>query len=214
MVDGIIFDLDGTLADSLPYLYLANRRVVEEYGDGLTRAEFVEMWLRTGEGLRGAIEHKKLPVTPEVFRARRDKLYLHYLEHEIEPVPGAASLVERLHAEGFALALASGSRTPHVELLLRRFGIRERFRVVLGGETVSEMKPEPEIFLKAADELGIDPAGCLVIEDSIAGVLAAKHAGMKCIARLTEYSERSELETADLAVEDLDQIDAARIRQL
>jgi len=214
MIEGVIFDLDGTLADSLPYLYLANRRVVEEYGGELTRDEFVEMWLRTGEGLRGAIRRKELPVMPEAFRTRRNELYLHYLEHEIGPVPGAIPLVEQLYEEGFALALASGSRTPHVELLLARFGVRERFRVVLGGETVSAMKPDPDIFLEAADQLGIESVRCLVIEDSISGLLAAKRAGMKCIARLHQYSDRSELEIADLMVQDLCEIDGEKIRQL
>lgn len=214
MIQGVIFDLDGTLADSLGYLYLANRRVVEEYGAELTRADFIEMWMRTGEGLRGAVRLLDLPTTPDAFRTRRNELYTHYLENEIQPVPGAIPLVERLHAEGFALAVASGSRTPHVELLLRRFGVRDRFRAVLGGEMVSAMKPEPDIFLMAADRLGLEPSLCLVIEDSISGVLAAKRAGMKCISILNEYSEDSELGATDLAVTGLHEIDEKRIRGL
>ena len=131
----------------------------------------------------------------------------HYLEvlksGEIEPVRGAVELIRALHAAGIPLALATSSWSVVMETVLDRFGIRSCFQSVLSGGDLPKSKPDPAIYRISARRLGVEPERCVVLEDTKNGILAAKNAGMYCIAYRNPHSGQQDLSLADRIVEDL-----------
>jgi HAD superfamily hydrolase (TIGR01509 family) len=120
------------------------------------------------------------------------------VRRSIELMPGVERVVRELHALGVTLAITTSAAGDAVDLLLRRFGIRDLFALIVDGNEVRAGKPDPEGYLLTARKLGVAPSECVVFEDSHVGVLAAKAAGMYCVAvrnpraRLTRCSSRSE----------------------
>ncbi|HQH28503.1 MAG TPA: HAD family phosphatase, partial [Oligoflexia bacterium] len=139
----------------------------------------------------------------EMIRWKWEKL----LVLDIEPVPGAAELIERLHGK-YKLAVASSSSVKFVEHVLHKLGLRAKFPVITGIEEVSRGKPDPEIFLLTAKKLDSPPGRCVVIEDALHGMSAAKRAGMKCIGLTAEAPGAV---PADLVVRKLNEINESVI---
>ncbi|NUR84759.1 MAG: HAD-IA family hydrolase, partial [Nonomuraea sp.] len=153
-------------------------------------------------------------VVPEVFPGQDVEELIRevysYDDHpelpEIVPVPGAAELVRKVAAYGSPIGLVTSAGRAWAEERLRQVGIRDLVRVVVAAEDVETGKPDPAGFLLGARELGADPGDCVVFEDSLAGIAAAKAAGMRCVGVTTTYA-RNELSDADLVVADLTAID-------
>src|SRR5262249_36294983 len=122
-------------------------------------------------------------------------------DDQIVAVPGALPLVERLHRGGRPLAVASSSPPAFIERVLGCLGVRNRFAVVISSTEVAHGKPAPDVFLAAARKLGVEPTECVVIEDSVNGILAARRAGMRCVALVP--SDRARSDGADVVVSDL-----------
>jgi len=111
----------------------------------------------------------------------RDLLAAAFDEGPLEEIPGAADCCKRLSAR-FPLAVASGNSLPLIQLALRKLEITQFFDAVVSSESVGRGKPAPDVFLAAANALGVEPSRCIVVEDSVPGVLAAKSANMTCVA--------------------------------
>jgi beta-phosphoglucomutase len=126
---------------------------------------------------------------------------------------GAAELVEALAADGFRVAIGSSGPPENVALVLEQFTAGRRIDAVVTGADVKRGKPDPQVFLLAADRLGVPPASCAVVEDAVHGVTAALRAGMAAIA-LTGTLEREALSAADAVVDSLRQLSPQRIRAL
>ncbi|CAA9261567.1 MAG: hypothetical protein AVDCRST_MAG77-2703 [uncultured Chloroflexi bacterium] len=126
--------------------------------------------------------------SPEACEARQGELFLQALPGHAQPAPGAVRLVGALRREGVRLGLASSSARPWIEGVLAVIGLGEAFEVVVSGDDVVRGKPDPEIFLLAAERLGVTPTACTVIEDSRHGVAAALAAGMAVVAVRTAYN--------------------------
>jgi beta-phosphoglucomutase len=133
---------------------------------------------------------------------RKNKLYLEYIHRmdASEILPGSRSLLEELHRQGIYTALGSASK--NAELILERLQIRDLFDVVIDGTRVSKAKPDPEVFLLGASELGVLPEECIVFEDAVAGVEAARAGGMKCVG----IGQKDVLGEADVVVPGLNHI--------
>jgi sugar-phosphatase len=183
-IDAAIFDMDGLLVDSEPIWHEVEIDVFGRHGVPLT----VERCLETkGMFLGDAVEHwyarypwsgaSRRAVAAEIVNdmARR-------LDEEVELKPGAAHALDFCAHRGARLAVASSSPRRLIEAVVRRTGLAGRFAVVHSGEDEVVGKPDPAIFLTTARLLDVDPDTCVVFEDSAAGVLAAKGAGMACIA--------------------------------
>jgi HAD superfamily hydrolase (TIGR01509 family) len=112
-------------------------------------------------------------------------------------------LIKFLHEAGIPLALATSSNVRVMNTVLDSFGIRPYFSSILSGGELPESKPDPAIYLISAERLGIDPADCLVIEDTANGILAAKRAGMYCVAYRNPNSGKQDLSKADEIVDSL-----------
>ncbi len=180
-----IFDLDGVIVDTAKYHYLAWKRLAGELG-----FEFTE---RQNERLKGVSRMRSLEILLEIgglkmdrdqmaaLANRKNSWYREYIDQvdESELLPGAKEYLLHLNTAGVKIALASASK--NARQILSRLQICDLFDAIIDGTMVSKAKPDPEIFLCAARELGVDANECVVFEDAEAGIQAAKQAGMKAI---------------------------------
>jgi len=183
----VLFDLDGTLLDSEPAYYLSDRAFLAEYGiayDEELNATF------TGRGAHAMmrefeLKHPDSPINalPLDERVRlKDEAYARYAPSRVKPFPAVEAFARELSRRGVRLAIASGSSPDVIASMLDANGLGELFAVRVSSAEVPRGKPEPDVFLEAAGRLGVEPASCLVLEDSRYGVAAAESAGMACVA--------------------------------
>ena len=184
--DAVIFDLDGVLLDSEPIYLNATNTVLAREGRYLSPEENAAYigW-RYRDVLREIIPRLGLIHPPEYYVAETRQEVLRTLSGPLEPPPGAVELIDRLEAAGVPIAVGSSSAHAWVEMILTNLGLRERFPIVVGGDDVAHGKPAPDIFLRCAELLGVEPSRCAVIEDSPHGVQAARAAGMTAIGLRT-----------------------------
>jgi beta-phosphoglucomutase-like phosphatase (HAD superfamily) len=183
--DGFIFDCDGTLADSMPVHYRAWLTVLERH---LGRPPVEVTWtlFQTYGGVAGHALvqewnrdfHYRLPVEETVQAKARAFLLL---LHEVQPIPDVLALLKEL-APGARIAVASGGLTRVVAAILAQLGLtvgpRGEVQALVGHDQVAAGKPQPDLFLRAAELIGVPPHRCLVFEDAEAGFAAARAAGM------------------------------------
>jgi HAD superfamily hydrolase (TIGR01509 family) len=178
--DAYLFDLDGTIADSMPLHFRAWTRAVEEHG-GTFPEELFYAWAgipheRTVELLNERFGYA-LPVAET---ARRKEALFEAARDDVKPVPAVLAEIER-HYGHAPLAVVSGS--PHASILrtLGSLGLLEKFAAIVGAEDAPRGKPHPDPFLRAAELLSVAPGRCLVFEDAEPGIVAATAAGMKWV---------------------------------
>lgn len=205
--------MDGVLVDTGPFHFRAWRRILQEQGKDLTETEFLESFgMRSVDILRKTLG--QLP--PENLRflaLRKEEYYREEVAGHIQPLPGATAIVEALRQEGFRQALASSAPLKNIGLILQSLGIRHCLDAIVSGDEVAAGKPDPEIFLEAAHRLGVLAAGCVVVEDALAGVSAARAAGMRCVA-VTNSNAAEKLAQADLVVDSLEELSPQVIEAL
>jgi sugar-phosphatase len=183
-IGAAIFDMDGLLVDSEPIWHEVEIDVFGRHGVPMT----VERCLETkGMFLGDAVEHwyARYPWTGASRQAVADEILeamARRLDAAVELKPGAAHALDFCDSRGARLAVASSSPRRLIDAVVRRFGLAGRFGVVHSGEDEEVGKPDPAIFLTTARLLDVAPDACVVFEDSAAGVLAAKGAGMTCVA--------------------------------
>jgi HAD superfamily hydrolase (TIGR01509 family) len=186
----VIFDMDGVLVESEPFIAEAAVRMFAEKGVAV-RPEDFRPFIGTGEDrfLGGVAEARRVALDMPRDKIRTYEIYLNLIEGRLEPLPGVATFIAACRARGLKLAVASSADRMKVEGNLRQLGLPERtFDALVVGEDVTRKKPAPDIFLLAARRLGLDPASCLVVEDAVSGVQAAKAAGCRCLGLTTSFS--------------------------
>jgi beta-phosphoglucomutase len=201
---GVIFDMDGVLVLSEPFIAAAAIAMFAEKGFTVTAEEF-RPFIGAGEDrfIGGVAEARGIPIDPTRDKARTYAIYLEKIRGQLQPLPGAQEFVETCKRRGLRLAVASGSDTIKVEANLRELGLPPTdFAAIVTGSEVERKKPAPAIFLEACGRLGLEPASCLVIEDAVNGVRAAKAAGTHCLALTTSFSATA-LSEADWIAPDL-----------
>jgi HAD superfamily hydrolase (TIGR01509 family) len=206
---GVIFDVDGVLVDSGPphresWYRLAREVHLPMSSDLRVRDEFfARTFGRTNKDTLEALFARELPEAEwRRLGDRKEELYREIVRGRVPAMPGAVELVEALAADGARLAVGSSGPRENIELCLDEMGIRERFDTVITGDCVTRGKPDPQVFLLAAEGLGLEPGRCVVIEDAVAGVEAAKRAGMRAVA-LTSSHPHESFPHADLVVDSL-----------
>jgi HAD superfamily hydrolase (TIGR01509 family) len=195
MITTVIFDLDGLLADTEKLHWRAYHDALKTHGAVLAESEYVEHWVRAGKGIGDWVAQHGLNVDPLALRAHKSKRYLELLATELQPMAGALELLEKLRGKK-TLALASSSYRDAVDGVLRGLDIGRYFKAIVSGLDVARVKPAPDIFLVAAQQVGALPHQCLVLEDAEKGVLAAREAGMSCIAVPTEQTRHHDFSQA------------------
>ena len=194
----MIFDLDGVLVQSEGFIVQAAIRMFAEKGHAVAPKEF-RPFVGMGEDrfIGGVAEARGIPIEPEVDKARTYAIYLELIRGRLEPLPGAITFLAACRDRGLALAVASGADAIKVNANLREAGFDlSLFDAVVTGDDVPRKKPAPDIFIEAIRRLRLDPSSCLVIEDALVGVTAAKAAGARCLALSSSFS-REELASAD-----------------
>lgn len=198
MILGVIFDMDGVLVDSEPFIAAAMVRMFAEKGYTV-HPDDIRPFIGTGEDniLRGVAEAHGIPLDLVPDKARTYAIYLDLVRGKLHPLAGVRDFVRTCRDRGLKLAVASSADAVKVEGNLQEIGLPPTtFDVILSGNQVARKKPAPDIFLEAARRLGLDPSACLIVEDAIAGVAAAKAAGARCLALTTSFNP-SQLSAAD-----------------
>jgi HAD superfamily hydrolase (TIGR01509 family) len=203
-LQGVIFDMDGVLVDSEPFIMEASIRMFAEKGSTVREKDF-QPFIGTGEehSLGGVAAKYGLPFDAKHDKARTYTIYLELIRGRLRPLPGFFSFLAECRKRRLKMAVASSADAVKVEGNLHELGLPpDSFDVIINGSEVPRKKPAPDIFLMAAEGLSLPPAVCLVVEDAVAGVAAAKAAGARCLALTTSYPSGL-LNAADWIVADL-----------
>jgi beta-phosphoglucomutase len=185
MIKGCIFDLDGVVVDTARYHYLAWKRLAAGLGFVFTEDQ--------NERLKGVSRMTSLDILLEVggihldipeknrLAAQKNEWYLEYIGTmtPADILPGVSEFLSKLRSEGLKIALGTASR--NADTILKQIGLAGAFDTIVDGTRVIHAKPDPEVFLTAASDLHLIPGECVVFEDAIAGVEAARNGGMRCI---------------------------------
>jgi HAD superfamily hydrolase (TIGR01509 family) len=192
-IDAVLFDMDGVLVDSEPLHYATTNAVLGRRGRRLDEREY--------EGLKGLTdvalferlgERFGLSEAPLALAAERvGEVLVAMAEGVLLPTDGALECLLTLHADGLRLALASSATRSQVRLVVEKLGIGRLLGAVVSADDVTRGKPAPDVFLAAASRLGVAPADCLVVEDAVLGIVAARVAGMSAVALVPEGQDPS-----------------------
>ena len=207
MFEAVIFDWDGTLADTKKAILRAFHQTLKENNYGVSD-EFIASRIGIGaaETFKEILKTAKQPYDQEIIDelvARKSELEIEFTS-EIVLFDGALELLEALNGK-VKVGLASMNNRLVISHLIRALKVEKYFQVVLTAESITHSKPDPEIFIKCAQKLGANLGGCVVLEDSVFGVEAAKSASMACIAVTTGQYSRGMLKRkgANLVVSSL-----------
>jgi beta-phosphoglucomutase len=181
MFRGAIFDFDGVIADSHPVHLRAWKRVLDSVGraasgeelqfvlDGRTRDDILRHFL-------GELDAEKMTEY-----GRRKEQFFRDEAADVRTIKGVPRFLENLEEARLPLGIASSGSRARVDFLLDQLNLKKHFGVVVTGDEVAQGKPHPAVFLKAAERLGTDPCDLIAFEDAVAGIKAAKSAGMTCV---------------------------------
>ena len=210
----VIWDMDGVIADTAACHLQAWQRLWAEQGIEFTAEQFRRTFgQRTAEIIRGFLG-PEVPAEEVCALGERKETYCReLLRQQVRALPGVRELLAALEPAGFRQALASSAPRKNVDLILEALDIGRYFSAVVSEADVTLGKPDPQIFLVAAERLGVEPRHCLVIEDAVAGVQAAKSAGMRCLA-VTTTNPGAHLAAADRVVRSLTEVGVADIEAL
>ena len=200
---GILWDMDGVLVDTGEFHYQSWVAVLPDYGIPFSRQFFQDTFGMNNAGILEILLGDDL--TPELLAEigdRKEAWFRDAIRGQAQPLPGVLAWLERLQAEGFCQGIASSAPPANIDTLVDALGLRAYFDALVSGFDLPG-KPEPALFLKVARKLGAPPSRCIVVEDAVAGVEAARRAGMKCIA-VTTTNPAEALAAADMVVERLD----------
>jgi HAD superfamily hydrolase (TIGR01509 family) len=215
-IRAVILDMDGLLVDSEPIHWLTLNRVLAEYGHHVDEEENaayvgqpeVETW-------RMVMAKRGIPADLNELSRERARVFSEILRTEGIPLmPGAMELVKACKEKGYPLAIATSTPPGTVREVLAASGFDREVEIVVSAydPEVKQGKPAPDVFLRAASLLGVEPARCLVFEDSGLGIQAAKAAGMRCVAVPGRHVRQTDKDAADLVLKSL--VDMVRPSEL
>ncbi len=213
-----LWDVDGTLVDTGEMHFRAWRKMSQELGVDFTREHFRATFGRRNPEIIRFIYGDHISETESQRIANtKERYYMDEARQGVQLLPGVRTLLEQLQRADFKQAIGSSAPRANLELILDLTDSRRFFETVVAMEDTSRGKPDPEVFLTGASRLGITPSQCVVFEDAVAGVQAAKAAGMKCVAVtfVGHHGEEKLLEAgADRCVNRLDELTADDVRKL
>jgi beta-phosphoglucomutase-like phosphatase (HAD superfamily) len=231
MIQAIVFDFDGVMVDSEPLHYQAFMQVGQSFGAQFSYEHYLEHYI--GYDDRDAFrvmlrEVEQDPQEPgrvatlcEQKQQAFDAIVAQHAQASAEggsvatssiAIPGSVELVDECVNAGLPIAIASGATRADIDLMLNILGRTDAFPIIISADDVSRSKPDPSSYVKAAEQLGIDPQYCLAIEDTAAGLASAKGAGMMTLA-LSTTSPAEHLQKADRVIPNLKGIDLNRLRK-
>jgi len=202
---GVLWDMDGVLVDTGEFHYRSWEQILAEIGVPFDRGRFKAAFGKNNaDTLAFFLGHPPAAELLHSVSERKERLFRQIIHGHVEALPGVHLWLERLRSLGARQVVASSAPQENIDFLVDELGLRPYFVALCAGHSIPG-KPDPTLFLQAAGILGLQPKDCIVIEDSLAGLEAARRAGMKRIAVATT-NPAEVLFSADLVVERLDQL--------
>lgn len=199
MLKAVIFDMDGVVVDSEPLIFEFEQEMFGEFGILVSEEVHLSLVGTTCEGFWAAIKEQyglQQPLEEIVAESKRREIIA---MERVELISGVMEFIKDLSAHGVQLILASSAPKKRIMVVMEKFLLDKLFSGFVSGDDVKKGKPDPEVFLLAAEKAAAEPGECVVIEDATHGVSAAKAAGMKCVG-FDAMSGRQDLSRADLVV--------------
>jgi len=211
----ILFDLDGTLLDNNEVHYNAWKKYLKDNGKEISDEDFKENI--SGRTNQDAVEHiynkKMSQEEAEKYYLKKEEIYREMFEPDIKAISGLEKFLEDLQKHNITMAIATSGIQVNIDFMFEHVPIKKYFEKVINANDIENGKPDPEIFLKTAEELDVPAENCIVFEDSIAGVQAGKAAGMKVVALTTTHTNE-ELSEADLVIKDYTEINYEKLTSI
>ncbi len=210
MIKAIIFDMDGVISDTEVLQETVEASFLEKEGIFLTPEQISKRFAgcTSEEMFETLFKEYEIPSSeiPHVLKDKWMKTF-QVARKNLRPIPGSIELIEKCRQSGLKLGVASSSTAAFVNFVLTHLQVRKNFEQVVSADEVIHGKPSPDIFLLCAKKLGVKPFECVVIEDAVNGMLAAKKAGMNCIGLVKHGGKYP----ADLTVTSLKQLNVEKI---
>ena len=193
MIRGVLFDMDGVLVNSEPFILKAAIMMFSELGITVLPEDF-QPFVGMGENryIGGVAEEYRINVDIDQVKARTYEIYQKIVRGKLSPLPGAHEFIAKCRKKGFKLALATSADRIKMEANLKEIGLStDSFHTTITGLDVEKKKPFPDIYLKAAGNMGLKTYECLVIEDAVSGIEAGKAAGCRCLAVTSSFDAKA-----------------------
>ncbi|AWW30726.1 HAD family phosphatase [Echinicola strongylocentroti] len=211
----VIFDMDGVICHTNPFHSQAFDRFFEKRGMKASKEEYADhMYGKPNSYIFSYF--LKREVTPEELvelENEKEGLFREIYSSQVTPVPGYMEFLASLKEQGFRTGVGTSAPRANMDLIIDTLGIRNNMESLMASEDVTTHKPEPEVYLKSADNLSTKPANCVVFEDSYSGVSAGINAGMKVVGVLTSHT-KEELPPCDIYIKDYNEITVEKVQEL
>ena len=202
-IKALIFDMDGLMIDSERLYFDVERQIARRYGREVRDETLWRMMGRKPvESLAIFVRELGLPLDPAEAVKIRNDLMRERMKEDLRPMPGLSSIIDSFYGR-LKLAVSTGAPQEFLDIAVEKLGIRDKFDVLLASEDIQHGKPDPEIFLRTCERLGVRPCEAIVLEDSENGVVAGKRAGSTVIAVPSEYTRGQDFSQADFVAADL-----------
>ena len=213
VLKGAIFDLDGVIVDTVKLHFKAWKKMFTEHNKEFDFEDYKSKvdGIPRVDGAKAILEDLSEQEIEEA-AAKKQNYFLEFIEDDkVKVYEETLNLIDSLKSQGVKIAAISSSKS--CRYILDKVNLIDKFQVIIAGNEVKKGKPDPDIFLMASKQLGLDPKECLVFEDATLGVEAAKRAKMKCIG-IDRHGDKMRLAKADLVVSDLGQLNSKKLEEL
>ncbi|MDB3900884.1 HAD family phosphatase [Flavobacteriaceae bacterium] len=217
MLKAVIFDMDGVIVNSEPLHHLAYKKMFEEFKLDVSNSLYESF---TGQSTYSICEQLceifdlKVDANALVLSKRKHFKIIFENDSSFEMIDGAMSLIKDYFENNLTLVLASSASMTNIERIFKKFDLNKFFKAKISGADLKESKPNPEIFIKAAQLAGFKKEECIVIEDSTSGINAAKSAQICCVGYDSLNSKNQNYDKADLVINDFNEIRFDKISKL
>lgn len=206
-IGAVIWDLDGTLLDSGDIHYQIEKKVFDDFGIKFDRSTYKKyLSTKVSDLVSSVLEEQNQEIEVEMILSRIRSLTREAYDGEINLSKNALSVIQEIKSIGISQALATAREKLMAEVAVKRFGLNRYFEAMFFAEDVINGKPDPEVFLKAAEFLEVPANECVVIEDGMNGIIAANRANMLSVAYKSKHNSSLDFSEANFTVGDLSEI--------